>query len=131
MDQPRTIPQNNALHLYFQMVADALNDAGYDVRHVVKPDIDIPWTKELVKNHLWRPVQKLAFEKESTTELLKQKEIDKIWEILATPGMLDKYDPTVKKSTLISNEKTGLGAKRKVDMLDGKNWFWLLKVAPL
>lgn len=82
MDEPRTIPQNNALHLYFQMVADALNDAGYDVRHVVKPDIDIPWTKELVKNHLWRPVQKLAFEKESTTELLKQKEIDKIWEIL-------------------------------------------------
>ena len=47
----------------------------------------------------------------------------KIWEILATPGMLDKYDPTVKKSTLISNEKTGLGAKRKVEMRDDKNWF--------
>ena len=48
---------------------------------------------------------------------------EKIWEILVTPALLDQYDPTVKKSTLISIEKSGLGAKRKVDMLDGKNWF--------
>ncbi len=49
--------------------------------------------------------------------------VEKIWDILTQPAMLDKYDPTVKKSTLVSIEKTGLGAKRKVDMLDGKNWF--------
>ncbi|MFM7024209.1 MAG: SRPBCC family protein [Flavobacteriales bacterium] len=46
-----------------------------------------------------------------------------IWNILADPLILDQYDPTVKKSTLISAAKTGSGAKRKVDMLDGKNWF--------
>jgi len=49
--------------------------------------------------------------------------IEKIWGILANPELLDKYDPTVKKSTLISGERTGMGAKRKVIMLDGKNWF--------
>lgn len=49
--------------------------------------------------------------------------LEKIWNILTTPELLDKYDPTVKKTTLISTEKTGLGAKRKVEMLDGKNWF--------
>lgn len=49
--------------------------------------------------------------------------IEKIWSILINLELLDKYDPTVKKSTIISNEKTGLGAKRKVNMLDGKNWF--------
>lgn len=49
--------------------------------------------------------------------------IDKLWNILADLELLDKYDPTVKKSTLISTEKTGIGAKRKVLMLDGKNWF--------
>ena len=48
---------------------------------------------------------------------------EKIWNILTEPALLDKYDPTVKKSALISIEKTGIGAKRKVDMLDGKNWF--------
>jgi ribosome-associated toxin RatA of RatAB toxin-antitoxin module len=48
---------------------------------------------------------------------------EKLWSILTNLELLDKYDPTVKKSTLLSSEKTGLGAKRKVDMLDGKNWF--------
>jgi hypothetical protein len=28
-----------------------------------------------------------------------------------------------KRPTLISHGKTGIGAKRKVDMLDGRNWF--------
>lgn len=49
--------------------------------------------------------------------------VESIWNILANIELLDKYDPTVKKSTLISPQNTGLGAKRKVDMLDGKNWF--------
>jgi uncharacterized protein YndB with AHSA1/START domain len=48
---------------------------------------------------------------------------DKVWNILSTPELLEKYDPTVKKSALISDGKTGIGAKRKVNMLDGKNWF--------
>lgn len=33
------------------------------------------------------------------------------------------FDPTVKKSTATTNIKSGVGAGRKVDMLDGKNWF--------
>ena len=49
--------------------------------------------------------------------------IEKIWDILTNLELLEKYDPTVKKSTVISTERTNLGAKRKVDMLDGKNWF--------
>ena len=49
--------------------------------------------------------------------------IEKIWEALSSLENLDKFDPTVKKSTVLSTEKSGLGAKRKVDMLDGKNWF--------
>ena len=49
--------------------------------------------------------------------------LERVWNILTTLEMLDKYDPTVKKSTLISKEQTNIGAKRKVEMLDGKNWF--------
>ncbi len=48
---------------------------------------------------------------------------DKIWNILTDLELLDKTDPTVKKATLISENKTGLNAKRKVLMQDGKNWF--------
>src|SRR5258705_12876859 len=56
-------------------------------------------------------------------EILIQAPLEKIWQVLEAPDLLDKYDPTVKKSLLISDEKKSLGAKRRVDMLDGKNWF--------
>lgn len=49
--------------------------------------------------------------------------VENIWSNLTDLELLEKYDPSVKKSTLISKEKSGIGAKRKVDMLDGKNWF--------
>lgn len=49
--------------------------------------------------------------------------IDRIWSILIDLELLDKTDPTVKKATLVSEIKTGLHAKRKVLMQDGKNWF--------
>lgn len=49
--------------------------------------------------------------------------IEKIWEALSNVEKLDKYDPTVKKSTLLTPINSGIGAKRKVDMIDGKNWF--------
>lgn len=56
-------------------------------------------------------------------EILIDAPIDKIWENLTIVDKLDSYDPTVKKSTATSTIKSGLGASRKVDMLDGKNWF--------
>lgn len=56
-------------------------------------------------------------------EITVNTSIEKIWTMLTDLELLDQYDPTVKKSTLISTEKTGIGAKRKVQMLDGKNWF--------
>ncbi len=56
-------------------------------------------------------------------EIIVNVSLDKVWNILTDLELLDKYDPTVKKSTLISADKTGIGAKRKVNMLDGKNWF--------
>jgi len=56
-------------------------------------------------------------------EIVINAPIEKIWEALTNIEELDKYDPTVKKSTALSKEKSGIGATRKVDMLDGKNWF--------
>ncbi len=56
-------------------------------------------------------------------EITVNASVDKVWAMLTDLELLDKYDPTVKKSTLISTEKAGIGAKRKVLMIDGKNWF--------
>ena len=56
-------------------------------------------------------------------EILINAPIEKIWSVLTDLELLDKTDPTVKKATLISENKTGLDAKIKVLMQDGKNWF--------
>ena len=56
-------------------------------------------------------------------EIVISAPIEKIWEALSEIETPDKYDPTVKKSTAISQNTKGIGAKRKVDMKDGKNWF--------
>ena len=49
--------------------------------------------------------------------------IEKIWDALSNMEKLDQYDPTVKKSKVLTESKSGIGARRKVDMKDGKNWF--------
>lgn len=77
----RTLQQNRALHLYFTHLADELNSAGLDMRKVLKPSVDIPWTTMNIKNFLWRPIQKAYLNKDSTTKL-NSEEIDKVFEIL-------------------------------------------------
>ena len=80
--KPYTGKQRRALHLFCKHLADALNDAGLDMRVVLKPSINIPWTKDSVKTHLWKPIQKLMFNKKSTTELFKLGEIGEIHAVI-------------------------------------------------
>jgi hypothetical protein len=65
----RTLTQNAALHLWLQWLADALNEAGYDMRRTLKPEAEIPWTAAAAKEHLWRPIQEAMTSKESTAEV--------------------------------------------------------------
>lgn len=67
------------LRIYFGLVADALNDAGQDMRVVLKSSEEVWWTAETVKEFLWRPVQVLQLGKKSTKQLLT-KEIDKVYD---------------------------------------------------
>jgi hypothetical protein len=64
----RTLTQNNALHLFCQMLADQLNASGLDMRKVMKPEVEIPWDMYSVKARLWKTLQKAMLNKESTTE---------------------------------------------------------------
>lgn len=81
LEKPRTIQQNKALHKYFSLIAERLNDAGLDMRTVLKPEVEIAWSRETVKEYLWRPIQKLQLQKRSTTELTT-KDIDVIYDTL-------------------------------------------------
>ena len=77
----RTLTQNAALHLFCERLATELNLAGLDMKRVLKPTVDIPWTKESVKTHLWKSIQDAMFEKDSTTKLTT-KEVGEVYEVL-------------------------------------------------
>ena len=76
----RTKTQNNALHKFFSLLADKLNEQGLDMKTIIRAKIW--WTPENVKKELWAPVQKAKFGTESTKDLEKQMEIDMIHENL-------------------------------------------------
>ena len=77
----RTLAQNKAMHLWFTMLADEFSDAGLDMKKVLKPEIDIKWTPEAVKEYIWKPVQEAMLIKKSTTEL-NTDEITKVYEVI-------------------------------------------------
>lgn len=65
----RTMNQNRALHLWAEMLAAELNGAGLDMKAVLKPTVDIPWSKDTVKEYLIKPVMKAQVLKEHTADL--------------------------------------------------------------
>lgn len=78
----RTIQQNKAMHKYFTMLAEKLNDAGLDMKKVLKPHVDIPWTPASIKSHIWKPVQDAMLDKESTTEL-DTAQVDAVYKVIS------------------------------------------------
>lgn len=81
IEKKRTELQNRSLHLYFTQLAEALNDAGYDMKKTIRQEIDIYWTPYNIKEFLWRPVQNALYGKKSTTQLTTA-EIDKVFELV-------------------------------------------------
>lgn len=73
-DQPKggyTGNQRNAAWLYMTQKAEQLNQAGLDMRVILKPTYHISWTKENFHDHVWIPLQKALFGTESMTKLTK------------------------------------------------------------
>lgn len=65
----RTPLQNNALHLWFEMVADTLNAHGADMQAVFAvKQVSVPWTKDRVKECLYRPLLEATTGKVSTAD---------------------------------------------------------------
>ena len=79
--EKRTLKQNNSIHKYCELLAHEFNEAGLDMKLVIKPEVDIEWNTESVKKYIWKPIQKSLFGIESTTQLKRgEKQIEQIWE---------------------------------------------------
>ena len=72
LKRKRTLPQNAALHLYTEMVAQKMNGAGITQRELVgkfKEGFELPVTCHMIKD-IFREVGKAMFKKDSTSDLL-------------------------------------------------------------
>ena len=67
----RTSRQNSALHLYFNFIANELNDLGIEFQHtgITGNTFELRYTPDLVKNFIWRPIQISMFDIKSTTKI--------------------------------------------------------------
>ena len=77
----RTYRQNRTLHLLFRQMATALNDAGFEISHPFKPDLEIPWSEHSVKDLLYRPIITSYFKVERSS-LLDTAQLSESMEIL-------------------------------------------------
>jgi hypothetical protein len=93
MEKPRTLKQNDSLHLFCKKLADELNGRGYYVQLVLKPTYELRWDTKTVKEHLWKPIQQAILKKESTTSL-ETNEVTKVHEqlMLALQDKLTELD---------------------------------------
>lgn len=78
----RTDSQNKALHVDCSLIAEKLNNAGKDMRVVLKQTVNIPWTVPTVKEFMYKPFLKALYHKDSTTKLDKFGEIEKLHDVI-------------------------------------------------
>lgn len=78
----RTIPQNKSIHLYCELLAEALNNSGLTMQVVLTNyKMDVDWSMASVKEVIWRVAQERMLKKESTTEL-DTKEVNEVYEVI-------------------------------------------------
>ena len=81
----RTSAQNRALHLYFTKIAAQFINLGWTYNYICPftgNTIDLPWTGNLVKDYMWKPIQKDLFNIDSTTKI-NTKQINSIIDVLS------------------------------------------------
>lgn len=103
----RTDVQNSSIHLWCQQQADHWNESGYDMMTVLEKAVPMKWTKETVKETIWRKVQKAIIHKESTTNL-DTKEVSEVYDQINS-GLSGNKIPVVafpSREELIHKQRT-------------------------
>ncbi len=77
----RTNLQNAALHVYCDQIADALTNRGITFTMFFKDGFEVPWTRDIVKDNVWRPIQEAICDEVSTTKPITS-DYKKIYEAL-------------------------------------------------
>ena len=78
----RTSQQRKALWLWCGQCAEAMNKKNFDMRAIIRKDVEIAWSKDSFMEYIFRPLMKVKFNKKSTNKLLKIGEMDEIIDII-------------------------------------------------
>jgi hypothetical protein len=86
----RTLTQNAAMHKWFSLMTEALNDAGYSFTHFAarrnKKGYKVSWTDEQFKREVWWPIQLALYpdavnsKGEPSTTKLNTDQVSKVYE---------------------------------------------------
>jgi hypothetical protein len=68
-ESPKTAKQRASLHVWCEQMAELLNALGLDQRKVLKPSVEIPWSKDAVKSLIYKPVLDAMTGKKSTEDM--------------------------------------------------------------
>ena len=78
----RTLTQNRAIHLYCNLLAKKFNASGLDMKTVLKPSVEIPWSQDTVKEQLFKVVMNAMFPEIESTKDLDSKQVSEVYETL-------------------------------------------------
>lgn len=77
----RTQRQNRALHVFCRQLAERLRSGGIDTSGFFKEGFEVPFTTEIVKNNIWKPVQRAVTKKESSSKLSRT-EVSQVFDVI-------------------------------------------------
>lgn len=67
--KPRTGKQNNSLWLFCRLLAEELNKHGITFQEFFKEGYQVPWSKDIVKENIWNPMQRAVAGETSSADL--------------------------------------------------------------
>ena len=84
LSDKRTAKQNRALHKFFVLISDQLNEMGLEFTFsgLNVDRLCTRYTPSIVKDFFWRPIQMALFEIESTTKI-DTKQINEIIDVIS------------------------------------------------
>ena len=102
----RTTLQNRSIHLWFEQVEQAAAEEGLTFDQIVMESVELPVTKELMKE-LWKAVQYKLYGTDSTKEMTTD-QVDKIFDVLnkhlgQVAGIYVPYPDITSKTLLNEN----------------------------
>lgn len=89
----RTGQQNSAIHAYCDEVAKEMQARGMDMKTVIKEGVPITPTMHMVKEYMWRPIQKAITGVDSTRKI-NTMEVNDVYEQLSRL-LAEKYSINV------------------------------------